>query len=483
MKTYEELSGAQGRRVFFRADRYRARDLFRMSLPELTVNQIPHELDNVSLSGLAAIAPGEKESPVTSKKPVAVRLGLGNATLFEGEGEVVRVQQTPRGAKLGISFRDRTFNVDQVVSKYKEVAIHNDLVHLNTQIFDTEIMAEYRALCTDTLHLLRSYQAMIDRVVRGQEDEGVVADILRECEVHILPQWREIWRRGNQLGETLMQNPPAFQAAKRLTELTLTPDFMPGAIWKRSYEKPFGYPGDFQIMRMVYDWQRTGDSIYEQLLHRLGLEVAECIATRMVMMRNEIATTVLGKQKSGNNVARITSIGCGPAREVCDYLTLKDLPAGVQFTLIDQDHDALALAYEETYPKIMRHRGKAGVNCLQAAFNQLFDTKELFGQLARQDLIYSVGLIDYLKPRRAKAWLNALFDFVAPGGKLIVSNMYKTELSNLWPMEFICDWSVLYRSEAEMRALAEDLPAADVSTALDPTGRVCIMTIEKAAED
>lgn len=482
MKSYEELSGGEGRRIFFRAERYQARELFHMTLPDLSVNQIPFELDNVSLSGLAAIAPRRKESPIPPSKPVSVRLGLGNTTLFEAEGQVVRVQSSARGSKLGITFRDQTFDVNTVVSRYNEAILQSNLLRVTEDILNTEVMAEYRALCADTLHFLRTYRALLERVTKDGRGDTPATDILTECEAQMLPQWRDIWRRGNQLGEALLEQPSALDAAKRFTELTLTPEFMGGAVWKRSYEKPLGYPGDFQIMRMVYDWERRGATTYDQLLHRIGLDVAECISTRMVMMRNEIANTVLAKKNTAEPVARITSLGCGPAREVFDYLSLRDLPASVQFTLIDQDHDALALAYEQTYPEVVRLRGAATVTCLHAAFNQLLDTKQLFAHLSRQDLIYSVGLIDYLKERRAKAWIKALFGFVAPGGRLIVSNMRKTELSNLWPMEFICDWSVIYRTEADMQALVEDLDAASLKTELDPTGRVCILTIEKPAE-
>jgi hypothetical protein len=38
---------------------------------------------------------------------------------------------------------------------------------------------------------------------------------------------------------------------------------------------------------------------------------------------------------------------------------------------------------------------------------------------------------------------------------------------------------VIFRTEEEMLALAEDIPAASVTTRLDPTGRVCMLIVEK----
>jgi len=476
-KSYEELRGSEGRQIFFRAHRYEPRDLFKRALPELVLNQMAYRLENLSMTGLAVTAPKGEGNLYLAQQAVNVQLKLDDQVLFSGKGQVVRTAETRRGVQLGISLRDRSFNIPEVVASYEELQVRKDLEGLGQA--STDLVPEaYRVLCSDVLHFLRAYKATLDMPPQG--DAAAQADALATFEDHIIPRWRELWKRANAIVEPLLDNPEAMLATKRFTEMVLTPDFMAGAIWKRSYEKPLGYPGDFQIMQMVYDWKQMGGTIYEKLVHRIGLDVAECIATRMTVMREIIAQRVIDKAEGGSGQpARITSVGCGPAREVSDYLKVGVLPGPVQFTLIDQDHDALSHAYESTYSQVMRLGGKASVNCLNVAFNQLFDTEELFGRLAEQDLIYTVGLVDYLKPRRAKVWISSLFQFLAPGGKLVISNMLKTEMSNFWAMEFITDWNVIFRTEEEMLALAADIPASSVTTRLDPTGRVCMLIIEK----
>jgi hypothetical protein len=86
---------------------------------------------------------------------------------------------------------------------------------------------------------------------------------------------------------------------------------MAGAVWERSYRKPLGYPGDFAMMNYVYEWQPRGETIYERLVHRIGLDVAECIGTRMVMVQEAIAETIAARP--GAVPERILSLGCGPA--------------------------------------------------------------------------------------------------------------------------------------------------------------------------
>ena len=53
--------------------------------------------------------------------------------------------------------------------------------------------------------------------------------------------------------------------------------------------------------------------------------------------------------------------------------------------------------------------------------------------------------------------------------------------NNLWPGEFICDWSLIYRGEAEMLALADGLDSASVDLKVERTGKVFMLSITKGA--
>ncbi len=94
-------------------------------------------------------------------------------------------------------------------------------------------------------------------------------------------------------------------------------------------------------------------------------------------------------------------------------------------------------------------------------------------------MIYSVGLLDYLSDRRARMLVQRLYDALSPGGLLIIGNMNETALSNLWPMEFIADWTLQYRGEAEMSAWAQGLGAAEYWTETERTERVRLLFIRK----
>jgi extracellular factor (EF) 3-hydroxypalmitic acid methyl ester biosynthesis protein len=475
VKRYEELTGARGREMFYRAERFKAAHLFKRGAPALNLEADPFILHDISLTGLGAMTTHGANYVRGVGQPVAVQLKVNEEALFEARGEIVRTESIPRGTKVGVRFLDHSVDMARVVTRYQKLKTQADLDEL--AVADAPVGLAYRQLCADMLHLLRTYRATLDSFEATNPDAGTANEMLAACVERVLPRWRELWERGNELVTTTMDpSGPAWRAAKRYTELLLTPDFLAGASWRRAYQKPLGYPGDFELMNIVYDWKLEGERLSDKLIHRIGLDFGECIATRMIMMRQTIAEVV---SSAGSSPTRITSLGCGSAREVIDYLKAPALPRKLEVTLIDQDHRALSQAYERSLPEVMRHRAQATVSCLHASFSQLLAAGELVGKLPAQDMIYSVGLIDYLTARRAKALIKSLYEHLVPGGRLVVGNMRSGQRSTLWPLEFITDWTLIYRDETEMLDLGAELPGATLSVDQNSTGNVCVLTVRK----
>jgi SAM-dependent methyltransferase len=436
-------------------------------------------LHDLSMSGLAVLTNGSGEWSDQVGADVPVRLRIGGTVLHEGRGRICRSEQSPFGTKIGLGLTSGYLDIPSIVARQEELSVK--------RVLDSEldpmtglVSVEYRRVVADVLHLLRRYKSVLRKLLangNGSADNPRMAEVLSLCEERMIPEWRALWHDANKAVMPIMGDSEVVGATKRFTELVVTPEFMAGPIWRRSYEKPLGYPGDYEVMNYVYGWKREGETPYGKLLHRMGLEVAECIGTRMTEMQQAIGK-ILAAAPSGEP-ARITSVGCGPAQEVANYLQLKSLPGGAEFTLIDQEYEALSDAYQEIYPETVRLAGAATVRCLQVSFVQLMKASEPFPRLPPQDLIYTVGLVDYLTPRRAQGLVAKLYRQLAPGGLLVVGNMRDTPTGNLWPMEFVCDWTLNYRSEAEMWALAEGLEPASARLEADRTGRVYLLRLRK----
>lgn len=479
MKAYEELVGEEGRRVYYRADRYKVRDLFRRTLPDVEIDHLPFTLHDLSMSGIAVFASHRENWSGEQGVEVPIHLRLGGAILHEGRGRICRIEPTPFGTKVAVQLTSGYLNIPELLARHEAICLERELED-GLASANERIPHAYRELVADILHLLRRYRSALRKfdaepAHHTPADDARVADALSICEERILPECRALWYQANALVEPLLDDPEALKETKRFTELVLTPEFMEGQIWKRSYEKPLGYPGDFEVMNYVYAWRRQGASAFGKLLHRIGLDGMECIANRMVMMQQTIAEVVA---KKGGPV-QITNLACGPAQEIVNYLRLGTLPEDVHITLIDQDHQALTQAYERTYPETLRLKGQATVNCLHVSFGQLLKGERLLDKIPPQDLIYTVGLIDYLNAAKARPLIDGLYRRLAPGGFLVIGNVKKGPFGLLWPAEFLCDWSLVYRTEEEMFALAKDLPSATVTLKADATDRIQLLYLRK----
>ncbi len=495
MRRIEQLTGARGRRIFYRAQRYKAETVFSRVRPSVRLDGREVALHDLSMSGIAVLARDTAGWTEGGEALLPLHIRLGDASVYEGEARLCRIEPSPRGAKLALELCGGYLDIQDLADRHRDLALH--------QTFDSilptatnMVEPEYRRLCADVLYLLRQCRGVLgdgEAPVNGAgqagngryggfasfgaigNGSGNGADnaLLEHCIERALPEWEALWRRGNELVAPIMADREVVQATKRFTEAVLTPEFLPGPIWSRGYGKPLGYPGDYELMKQVYAWQLAGAGAYGGLAHRLGLEVAECIATRMEMALEAIAATV--GANGTDEPARVMTLGCGPAEEIARYLRIEHLPRRVAFTLIDQEHAALAHAYERIYPETVRHRGGAAIRCLHASFTQMMKADELIGEIPRQDLVYTMGLVDYLTDRRARELVGALYRRLAPGGLLVVGNMKDTPIGNLWPLEFVSDWSLNYRTDTQMRDMASGLDPAALTIEEDPTGRVYIM--------
>src|SRR6266550_1208323 len=480
MLAYEELKGSSGREIWFRAPRYEARKLFPHLPPRVRVRSSLHKLHDISLGGIAVVCNQVSEDLPDVGEIVPLTIQQSSYTIFESNARVSRRESTVFGSKVAFNFVNGFVEFDKLLSRNVQAQIA-----MQSALFTGEssqlVPREYRVFCADLLKLLGSYRDLLDEnmvLARQFERDFDFEGVYQACEARLVQHWRSLWRTGNDLVKGMMGEREVLEATKSFTEVVITPQMRAGAIIDRSYAKPLGYPGDFEIMNQAYDWERKGSNVYQMLMHRLGLDVLECVRTRMEVVRSNIANVV--QEKGNARAARILSLGSGPAREVELFLSGANLKnRRAEFTLIDQEQAALNYAIEKTYPHVLNSGGQARVQGMNMSFTDILRGTGALGSLPPQDLTYSVGLIDYLAVRRARALVARLYEPLAPGGLLIIGNMNDTGLSNLWPMEFITDWTLYYRSDAQMLAWTEGLDPAKAWTELESTERVRLLFVRK----
>jgi len=479
-KHYLELKGATGKKVFYRPDRFSARDTFRSGLPEITLDGQSFTLQNISFSGLAVDIKNTAAPLPALGKAVPCVLKFHNNVLFESAARVTRVDDTT----LAVQFTERVCDVVSLKLQYEDVEIQKQLLETALTRLDL-VSSGFKELCADMVFFLRRIEHMASSrqllVERGTITE---ADALAQMETALFAEWRSYWIRGNAFLIPLEDagDKEGIQAHKDYVEAVLTPLFMGAPIFERSYMKPLGYPGDFEIMNMVYDGHDQGDTLYGKFLHRLGLVVAFCIAERMNVVKQEIESIFI--KNTEQNSVRIANLGCGSAREVPDILKLYNdevFRFKLDYLLLDQDQPALNQALNRSRPLAARHPQRVNVKSCQLSFLDLMKPQTTLQKEGAFDIIYTVSLIDYINGRRANILLKSLYSNLKVGGKLIIGNMAATPDRNLFPMDYLTDWVVIYRNPQEMLDLAQGLDNAKVSLVQESTGRVHLLFVERLA--
>src|SRR5206468_1154521 len=130
---------------------------------------------------------------------------------------------------------------------------------------------------------------------------------------------------------------------------------------------------------------------------------------------------------TSGRTANIFNLGCGPAREVQEFLANHDVADQAQFRLLDFNEETLNHAGTRLQELKRRNNRRTPVKLVRQSVH--FFLKEAGKPTAGQesyDLIYCSGLYDYLSDRVCKTLNGYLYDLLRPGGALIVTNFDPT---------------------------------------------------------
>lgn len=329
------------------------------------------------------------------------------------------------------------------------------------------IPSSYRELCATASNTLRDFRARST----GADSDGALADLSGE----LAEAWDVLQRASLEVVEPILTDLISLRAAKSFTEQVLTRALVPGPIWRQAYKKPLGYPGDFKLMNYIYDAAIDVPSKYGQLVHNLGVHIGSFVVRRMELMRGEIDRAV-ATARLGRGPIEITSVGSGPAREVATYLSEKPPARPVRFHLLDFEPEALDFAKESAEANGLDH---VEIDPVRASARELVVRTDLLSRRnGAQRLIYSVGLFDYFGTDTAKRLASKLFDLLEPGGTLVIGNM-RMGSHLVWPLEFIADWTLNYRTAEDMAALADSLRPSFMELRTDPGSQFFLLSLRR----
>lgn len=267
--------------------------------------------------------------------------------------------------------------------------------------------------------------------------------------------------------------------AKRLLHpLVLCSPFM-----HRTYEKPLGYAGDYEMVRMMTDPPFQGGSLYAKLLNAFFVNTPPVVAHR-----NRIDTLVRHLQteslRSRQNNSRTTffNLGCGPAMEIQRFMSEFAHSNMSDFTLLDFNTETVQYAQRVLGQIREKHHRQTKITVVKKSVAQLIKDSSQF-KPGGFDVVYCAGLFDYLPDSVCTMLLEVFYKLAAPGGKVLVSNVDACNPSRGW-MECMVDWYLIYRDAGQMqRIVPEHIDQEQVHIYSEPSSVNIFAEIRKPLDE
>lgn len=215
----------------------------------------------------------------------------------------------------------------------------------------------------------------------------------------------------------------------------------------RSYYKPRGYPGDAELLDLIYGVTAPTDT--DEIAEQARQANLATPAARGVQARRGSLADLVTEVTVASKSPRLLSVAAGHLREIA-LCSPHILSAIEEWIALDQDEISLA--------EIRRCYPYPNVRPYKSTIKRLILGDQGLGAF---DLIYAAGLYDYLKMPTAQKLTSTLFQMLRPGGALLVAN-YLPTLPNIGYMECYMDWYLTYRTMVELEEFAEVIKHAGV---------------------
>lgn len=255
----------------------------------------------------------------------------------------------------------------------------------------------------------------------------------------------------------------------------------------RTFTKPLGYAGDYEMVNMMFRTPWEGQNTYAKIINSIliksdGAESHRNRISRLVMhLKNEAARLHTQKRE-----LRVLNIGCGPAIEIQHFIREDPLSATCHFDLIDFNQDTLGYARERIDEAIYASRHRPNIRMIHESIHGLLkrmsrgdNAQTVIGGSSEYDMVYCAGLFDYLSDRICSRLLKLFYELTSSGGLMLATNVHPRNPVRQF-LEHLLEWNLIYRNEKDMTALCPDAWPKQVLT--EQTGVNVFLEVRKAED-
>ncbi|MHC2069876.1 SAM-dependent methyltransferase [Bremerella sp. T1] len=212
-----------------------------------------------------------------------------------------------------------------------------------------------------------------------------------------------------------------------------------GQSWfaNRAWTKPSGFSGDYAMLVKIYEESTPARGLGAYIDLCLGeLPLSQAVRGRKELVREYLLNAIESRQGD----IRIMDIACGPCREFLDFPEFE----GRNIEVVAMDNDPAALEYIESQvvPQLPSSTTIKPVRFNAMRARNPDATKKNYGTF---DIIYSVGLADYLTDEHLIGIFSGLGATLNEGGALVIA-FKDTERYDETPYQWHLDWFFYQRT-------------------------------------
>ncbi len=352
---------------------------------------------------------------------------------------------------------------------------------------ENNILPAYKVLIIDVksfLDDLRSWLEQIDAAISNHyatERDAVLSDLVHHVLTPVEPLISSYFSKLETLAREIPEDDLSIH--KAFTRRELHPLILCSPFIHRSYTKPLGYAGDFETINQVLGDPRQGKLLYAKLVNKYSLAMPPAAAHRnRITVLTGLLKDEAERTRNGGTPFTVLNIGCGPAKEVRNFIKASPDANRTNMVLLDFSPEALKYCREKTEALVQRRQSTFKPTFVEQSIHQLLKSSvnQSMPQHAAGDgryhFVYCAGLFDYLTDTVCKRLISLFYSWLLPGGLLAITNIHPRNGARKF-MEIVLEWNVIYRDENHLRRLA--MVDGEKTVVAEPTGVNIFLLVRK----
>ena len=340
---------------------------------------------------------------------------------------------------------------------YKEVAEKSLLVREGTEKYAGILDAA-------TAKFNKEMADIEDRCIVRNENPEAVPMLIREAIDEVIQACEDF---ENKVGDM-----DVIRAARTGFRQKTDRVFSKSYLMNRTRTWPQGSQGDYKTLELAYKNTPLSEGMgYYLDLFLLDLPLGHAVRDRIKQLELMLKAELLERHEPS-----ILNIACGACRELVGIVP-EIIDSGAKVVCIDSDDDALNYAQTRLANAGLREN----IEFYKYNALRLFDYEIGMEEFGKQDIIYSVGLFDYLPSDFLVKMFSTLYKMLNPGGRFIPAfkdaQRYRPQYTH-----WLVDWDgFLQRKEEDFKKILSDagIPSSSITEERDKTGIIVFYPITK----